>query len=371
MGKTILTISSVNVLENIGKLRDSEHDFELVVVDEGWENVRRMNKERLNGFSYRFFGPKERLAWLKSVAGQSRYKKFDVVAPRSRGENSLAFLLAFTEGADYVIELDDDVFPEKSFIGDHLTALQRGAPREVKSPKAKWYNTLRSLELENPYGLEVFPRGHPYSYDVRKEDHEIFTVEQKPAVLNMGHWTGHPDLDAITILACGAVDGKCRISGKKLREPSLAVERGTYFSVCSMNTAFRREAIPAMYQLYMSYMGVDRYDDIWSGLFVKKVADHLGDRISIGSPVGLHDKRPRPVFGDVVKEANGLALNEELWRAVDSFVLEGRSYWDSYSSLTAHLKQWAKKRKATFERDFMKTQVSKMELWLRLTDMIM
>jgi hypothetical protein len=71
-----------------------------------------------------------------------------------------------------------------------------------------------------------------------------------------------------------------------------------------------------------------------------------------------------------VKEANGLALNEELWRVVDSFVLEGRSYWDSYSSLAAQLGRWAKKRKSVFERDFMETQVSKMELWLRLVDMI-
>ncbi|MGP8070902.1 MAG: hypothetical protein ACLP5V_13545, partial [Candidatus Bathyarchaeia archaeon] len=339
MEKTVLTISTVNAVENISKLHN-KNEFDLVVVDEGWEKVRRINRERLDGFSYRFFGPRERSAWLRSVTGRSRFKKFlEVVAPRSRGENSLAFLLAFTEGAEYIIELDDDVFPEESFVNDHLTALQRGTTRTVKSREAKWYNTLRSLELENPYGLEVFPRGHPYSYDTRKEDYEFFTAERKAAVLNMGHWTGHPDLDAITILACGAVDGKCRISGKKLHEPSLGVERGTYFSVCSMNTAFRREAVPAMYQLYMSYMGVDRYDDIWSGVFVKKIADHLGHRVTIGSPTGVHDKRPRPVFGDVVKEANGLTLNEELWRAVDRFVIEGGSYWDSYSSLTAQLKQ--------------------------------
>jgi hypothetical protein len=368
---TTLTISSVNVLENLGKLMQSKNDFELVVVDEGSETVRRMNRRRLNGLSYRFFGPRERLAWVKEVTGRSRYKKFSVVAPRSRGENSLAFALVLSEGADCVVELDDDVLPEESLIREHLAALRAGTTRAVKSPKAKWYNTLRSLELENPYRLEVFPRGHPYAYDARKEDYEIFPVEPEPSVLNMGLWTGNPDLDAVTILASGAVNGQSRIFGKKLREHSLAVERGTYFSICSMNTAFRREAIPAMYQLYMNYMGVDRYDDIWSGIFLKKIVDHLGVRVSIGAPTVSHNRRPRPIFEDIVKEANGMKLNEELWRAVDSFVLEGRSYWDCYSSLTAQLKRWAEKRKSKFERGFMKTQVSKMEVWLRLVDMIM
>jgi hypothetical protein len=51
-----------------------------------------------------------------------------------------------------------------------------------------------------------------------------------------------------------------------------------------MNTSFVSKIIPAFYQLYMKHMGVDRFNDIWSGIFLKKIVDHLGDNISLGTP---------------------------------------------------------------------------------------
>lgn len=186
----------------------------------------------------------------------------------------------------------------------------------------------------------------------------------------MGHWTGHPDLDAITILACGGVDGRCGVVGNALRRDSLVVDRGTYFSICSMNTAFSRHVVPAMYQLYMSCMGVDRFDDIWSGIFVKKISDHLGEQVAIGAPTGEHRKTPRPIFNDVLKEANGLALNEDIWRAVEGIDLDGKDYWTCYRSLCSELSAWARKEKLKFRRDFLRIQTQKMGLWLRLVDLL-
>jgi hypothetical protein len=100
----------------------------------------------------------------------------------------------------------------------------------------------------------------------------------------MGLWTGHPDLDAITILYHSGLDGKCSINGKYLKREKVVVGGGTYFTLCSMNTSFVSKIIPAFYQLYMKHMGVDRFNDIWSGIFLKKIVDHLGDNISLGTP---------------------------------------------------------------------------------------
>jgi hypothetical protein len=368
--KVCLTISTVHPVEYVKRLGDTKNDLDILVIDEGQESVRLRNRKILDGMRFRFFGPKERRAWLRESLGSRSSTFLQVLAPRSRGENSLAFLRAATEGADVIIELDDDVFPEDSFVDDHVSILRHGSMHGVRSRHAKWYNTLRSLKLRNPYRLDLFPRGHPYSAQTRLEDYEFLKLDPRPLSLNMGHWTGHPDLDAVTILACGGVDGRCGVLGHALRKSSLVVGKGTYFSVCSMNASFTREVVPAMYQLYMSCMGVDRFDDIWSGIFLKKIADHLGARVGIGAPVGEHRKTPRPIFNDVIKEANGLSLNEDLWRVVDEFELEGKDYWTCYRSLCHQLSAWARREKSKFRRDFLGIQTKKMDLWLRLVDLV-
>jgi hypothetical protein len=368
--KVVVTIPSINLLKNLARLDGSYADLKIIVVDEGQEEARRGNRRLLSRFTFRFFGPKERVAWMRARLGL-RYKKFlHVIAPRSRGEISLAFLAALEDGADVIIQIDDDVVPQPHFINEHLAALDGQTKRTVTCQTGRWYNTLRSLDVVEPYRLKLFPRGHPYAKDARLEDYQYGSVNSEPSVLNMGHWTGHPDLDAITILSRGGIDGRCDVEAKRLKEHSLAVSKGTFFSVCSMNLAFRRKITPAMYQLYMGCMGVDRYDDIWSGIFVKKIADYHGDRTTVGLPSGFHDKRPRSVFADVLKESNGLGLNEELWRRVDRFQLSGSSYWDSYDSLTDQLADWANSQNSQFNRKFLRIQTSKMKLWLRLFDLL-
>lgn len=57
---------------------------------------------------------------------------------------------------------------------------------------------------------------------------------------------------------------------RSCKREKVIVGKGTYLAVCSMNTSFTPEIIPAFYQLYMNFMGVDRFDDIWSGIFLKK-----------------------------------------------------------------------------------------------------
>jgi hypothetical protein len=127
----------------------------------------------------------------------------------------------------------------------------------------------------------------------------------------------HPDLDALTVLHYGGLDGKCNIHSKNLKREKVVIEKGTYVAICSMNTAFVSKIIPAFYHLYMNHIGIDRFDDIWSGIFLKKIADHLGDNVSLGKPLVYHNKRPRNVFKDLRNELEGMVINETLWRIVE------------------------------------------------------
>lgn len=163
--KVCLTISTVHPVENVKGLGETKNDLDILIVDEGQESVRQRNRKILEGMRFRFFGPKERSVWLKQSLGSKSSRFLQVFAPRSRGENSLAFLRAATEGADVIIELDDDVFPENSFVDDHVIILQRGSAKGVGSKEAKWYNTLRSLRLRNPYSLNLFPGSPLFNSD--------------------------------------------------------------------------------------------------------------------------------------------------------------------------------------------------------------
>jgi hypothetical protein len=86
-----------------------------------------------------------------------------------------------------------------------------------------------------------------------------------------------------------------------------------------MNLAFRREVVPAFYQLPMddNEWDVGRFDDIWSGLFLKRACDVLGKRIYNGAPLCEHNKAARSTFADLHNEVAGLELNEHLWEVVD------------------------------------------------------
>jgi hypothetical protein len=187
----------------------------------------------------------------------------------------------------------------------------------------------------------------------------------------MGLWTGTPDLDALTILYNGGMNGKCDVEATGCQKDKIIVGKGTYFPVCSMNTAFLREIIPAFYQSYSNFMGIDRFDDIWSGIFIKKIADHLKRRISLGSPLVNHRKRPRDTLKDLRKEFEGMVINEKLWTLVDQAELEGSTYWDAYSSLIQELgNKIPRIFTEPLHREFLEVQLQKMRLWLRIIDQL-
>jgi hypothetical protein len=103
--------------------------------------------------------------------------------------------------------------------------------------------------------------------------------------------------------------------------------------MCGMNLAFRREAAPAMYFLLMGQEhGYDRFGDIWAGVFIKRIADHLGYLVTSGSPAIEH-KRASNVWNNLAKEAPGLPVNETLWDRIDRQILTATTIADCYQQL--------------------------------------
>lgn len=372
--KLYVVTASIRKLDNLKLLLqkfNSEYlekcDVRIIVVDEVDDDVRKYNRRIMSAFdNTRFFGIRERSEWFKSHFG-SAFRNYEGAIPeRCHAETSFGFIVAYEEGADVVIELDDDVAPNKRCnLGEHLLNLFEDGGVTV-SAKGKWYNTMENLILNKK--AQVFPRGHPYDSECRQEEY-MWVSSTSTSVLNMGLWSGEPDLDALTLIYHSGLDGSCHLKGRSLKREKVIVGKGAYFAICSMNTAFLSKVIPAFYQLYMNQLGVDRFDDIWSGLFLKKIVDYMGENVSLGVPLLTHKKAPRDSFSDLRKEMEGMDLNERLWRVVDDMSLSGNSYLDAYISLTQNLSAAVSllcKTKA--QRDFLELQVEKMQVWARLMD---
>jgi len=148
--------------------------------------------------------------------------------------------------------------------------------------------------------------------------------------VNHGLWNGVPDFDAATQLVAGRVEIRGGWSDQ-------TIPRGSYFPMCSMNLAWRREFTPAMYFLLMGRdYPFDRFGDIWAGVLAKRVADHLGLAMNSGRPAVSHE-RASNVFANLAKESRGLEVNETFWRAVDSVVLTAESVAGAYGQLAERL----------------------------------
>jgi len=372
--KLYVVTASIRRLDNLKLLLHDFHerclekcDVHIVIVDEVEDATRKYNQKIMSSFdNVHFYGVKERRQWFKSHFG-SAWSKYECVIPeKCHAETSFGFIVAFEEGADVIIELDDDVALNQGYdLGWHLRNSFNNEGFSV-SAKGKWYNTIENLVLNKE--VIVFPRGHPYEEKCRLERYE-WKNGSSPSVLNMGLWSGEPDLDALTLIFYNGLNGACSLKSHGLKREKVVIEKGTYFALCSMNTAFLSKIIPAFYQLYMNQLGVDRFDDIWSGLFLKKIADYMGDDVSIGAPLLAHKKIPRDSFSDLRKEMEGMDLNEGLWRVVDSMSLTGNSYLDAYVSLTQNLSATVSSLgKTRTQRDFLEVQVEKMRLWTGLID---
>ncbi|AGB17244.1 Reversibly glycosylated polypeptide [Halovivax ruber XH-70] len=262
-----------------------------------------------------------------------------VVPAASHAETSFGLLYMWAnEEFEYGFFIDDDTLPhdDVDFFGTHMDNLAFAGEIEEVASDEQWVNVL--YQNADEHGL--YPRGYPYA--AMDETIETGTTEigSGEVVASQGLWTNVPDLDAVRILMDGDLEGQAetRTSRDDFGEDFVAA-RENYLTVCSMNLAFRREVIPAFYQLPMddNAWDVGRFDDIWSGVFLKRACDVLGTQIYNGAPLCEHNKAPRSTFDDLNNEVPGLELNEHLWELIDEVGDDADSYAEAFEAMGREL----------------------------------
>lgn len=270
-------------------------------------------------------------AWddIRSEFGSNEW----IFPRRNAGIRSYGFWKAYEKGADVIITLDDDCYPaESEFVQKHLSNLAWRAPEF-------WSPTF-------PHPSYMYTRGFPYS--VRNK---------KRVVISHGLWSNKMDMDAKTQLAIGEVNIPAY---PPIRQP---VPAGHYFPMSSMNLAFTRDMVPLMYFPLMGTnpdgkpWGYDRYDDIWAGVFAKKIIDHLGLAAVNGSPFVEHRKASDPQV-NLRKERKGMKTSETLWQVVDRLQLRANTPVRCYRELALGLQK--------LNQDYFKDLSNAMLTWMQL-----
>lgn len=191
---------------------------------------------------------------------------------------------AVRRGADVVVVLDDDCFPEPSATPSrtirelmelHVAALK---PQPVR--------------LFEPV-TEPWSRGTPYD--------EANHCAGLPVAASMGFWTNVGDHCAVRQLVHGPTP---------MRFLPRAIY-GRWFPLCGMNLAFR----PAEWDPWWRFIEVHRFDDIWQGWLWQKEAYRRGHCFNLAGPLVRHSRQSN-VWTNLAQEAPHLAANETLWRRI-------------------------------------------------------
>lgn len=228
-----------------------------------------------------------------------------IIPRRSDTVRSFGYWLAWDRQYKFLMTLDDDCYPSKDAEFHDLP----GFHRSMLEGRTKWFNTLNSVR----------PRGVPY-----------YNIGTREVHVNHGIWQGVLDFDAPQQLVNPVKEA--------YTYDNRIVPHGVYFPFCGMNWMCRREAIPLMYHLMMGRkwnlrpLPFDRFGDIWCGIIMKKICDHLRWSVSTGTPYIHHDRASNP-FTNLKKEANGIEVNEWFWEKIDAVELTGKTAPECYAEI--------------------------------------
>lgn len=209
---------------------------------------------------------------------------------------SFVLYKAYQDGYDYYVSLDDDCYPS----GDIFSVYETSFCPQL----APHYNYV---DCAAAFGYKHHVRGYPYG--IRK---------QREVATQYGVWLKYADYDALT-----AIENPVK-EEDEIAENVIATPKYSGFTGCIMNVAITNKYLPVMYQLLMGKeVGYDRVEDIWSGLIMKKIADHFGDLVLLNGKARVIHKRASNPFVNLDKELPALAKNEILWEQLLKIKLDG------------------------------------------------
>lgn len=195
----------------------------------------------------------------------------------------------------YVISIDDDCIPAKDNEGSLVDIVAQHITNLTTPATPFFFNTLY-----DPYRKGAdFVRGYPFSLR-----------EGVTCALSCGLWLNLADYDAPTQAL------KPELRNSRYVDAVLTVPVRAMMPLSGINIAFDRELVgPALIPaLKLAGEGKFRWEtmeDIWSGMCVKVISDHMGLGVKSGLPYVWRNERGNAIES-LKKEWEGVKLMEEV-----------------------------------------------------------
>jgi len=286
--KTVVVIPTIRDLEFLDYWKNEFNNDVYVIVCEDKEKITLSLPKGLNGTIY---SHKE----IKKELGKN-----DWIFPNHTASiRGFGYFKAWQLKPDMIFTVDDDCYPiESDFLKSH------------------WVNLNRKATLDWVTTGTLYTRGFPYNI---REKNEV--------VISHGTWRENPDFDAPTQL----------LEKRPFYTMNRFIPRNNFYPMSGMNLAFKPKITPL---LYFGLQGPDypfqRFDDIWAGIFSKKILDHFNLAVFSGEPEVRHSKKSN-VYDNLIKEATGIKVNEYLWEKVNEITLTSNDFSSCYIELLEKL----------------------------------
>jgi len=361
-----------HIQKNIDKYKNIEFSF-IVVGDLKTPDfkVSKYLKELGNKYnigSLMYVSPKIQREWIKKDFPQIERELMKLIPWNSIRRRNIGFLLALENDAETIITLDDDNYISDNY--DLSFHLLKEIDVPIVSSKNKLVNHIETLKLNE--NVRIYPRGFPLS-GYFEDSFDIVGISRVKPVLNMGLWYNKLDVDAHTNL----VYGNLISLGFKSKYKHYALENDNYLSINTQNTSFDRKiAFPfncMIMDTEIYKVVIERYDDIWSGLFTQKLINAMGDKITFGMPLSSHDRNVHDYVKDFKGEFYGMVLNDRIWDTVlNKIEIESKDYREGYLEL---LEKLVKHVNETINDKYILKYFEKLfkfgKIWVKAVDMLM
>ena len=201
------------------------------------------------------------------------------------GRKMIGYLHAIREGAEVIIDTDDDNIPYDGWTFPATTGIF------ATSPANKGFVNI----YKNFTSHHIWPRGYPLDL-ILDPNHDLKEDELTQQEAQIGIWQGladsDPDVDAIYRL----IDNTEIFFDKR---PPIVLAEGTLCPFNSQNTAVRRELFPLLYlPAYVTF----RFTDILRGLVAQPIMWAHGYRLGFTEATVLQERNPHDYMKDFESE---------------------------------------------------------------------
>tara|TARA_Y100000590_G_scaffold461534_1_gene623345 strand:- start:2140 stop:3249 length:1110 start_codon:yes stop_codon:yes gene_type:complete len=255
----------------------------------------------------------------------SNYPELLKIIPYNSGVRKLlGNLIAYLDGADVVIQIDDDNFIlSDDFIGSHCK-VDTLCEIELFESKNGWFNVYSPLVEEN--NIPFFPRGFPWSKRDYQNENKINSHNKKAKIVTInGLVYEDPDIDAISRLfwPIRVVDIDKNFLGNYGLYP------GTWSSFNNQNTSTSRE----LTEVFFTPPSGGRNSDIWTSFVICKLVEKFDDVIAYGSPMVKQIRNPHNLWTDLEDELISNKATENFIEILRSVNLNSKTYTSALNEL--------------------------------------